>query len=134
MVFDSKIWGPPMWFFLHTSAMCYPIRPSEVTKKKFYDFFQNLHLFIPVESMGSYFSKLLDEYPISPYLDNRESLIRWVWFIHNKINEKLEHACFYLPMQHINPCLVNTGLQKNVPVIPDSGHLDSVKIQKLLRN
>jgi hypothetical protein len=90
MAFDSNIWGPSMWFFLHTSAMCYPIRPNEVTKKKFYDFFQNLHLFIPIESMGSYFSKLLDEYPISPYLDNRESLIRWVWFIHNKINEKLE--------------------------------------------
>jgi hypothetical protein len=90
MALDSTIWGPHMWFFLHTSAMCYPLRPNSVTKKKFYDFFQNLHLFIPVESMGSYFSKLLDEYPISPYLDNRESLIRWVWFIHNKINEKLE--------------------------------------------
>jgi hypothetical protein len=102
MAFDSKIWGPPMWFFLHTSAMCYPIRPSEVTKKKFYDFFQNLHLFIPVESMGSYFSKLLDEYPISPYLDNRESLIRWVWFIHNKINEKLEKPKISLNEFYIN--------------------------------
>ena len=102
MAFDSKIWGPSMWFFLHTSAMCYPIRPSEVTKKKFYDFFQNLHLFIPVEPMGSYFSKLLDEYPISPYLDNRESLIRWVWFIHNKINEKLEKPQISLNDFYIN--------------------------------
>lgn len=102
MAFDSKIWGPHMWFFLHTSAMCYPIRPSEVTKKKFYDFFQNLHLFIPVESMGSYFSKLIDEYPISPYLDNRESLIRWVWFIHNKINEKLEKPQISLNDFYIN--------------------------------
>lgn len=90
MALDSSIWGPHMWFFLHTSALNYPIYPNEVTKKKYYDFFQNLHLFIPVESIGSYFSQLLDEYPISPYLDNRESLTRWVWFIHNKINEKLE--------------------------------------------
>lgn len=90
MALDSSIWGPPMWFFLHTSAMNYPIYPNAVTKKKYYDFFQNLYLFIPVESMGSHFSKLMNEYPITPYLDNRESLTRWVWFIHNKINEKLE--------------------------------------------
>ena len=90
MGLDPNVWGPPMWFFLHTSAMCYPLRPNAVTKKKFYDFFQNLHLFIPIEAMGSNFSKLLDEYPIAPYLDNRESLIRWVWFIHNKINQQIE--------------------------------------------
>jgi hypothetical protein len=52
--------------------------------------------------MGSYFSKLLDEYPISPYLDNRESLIRWVWFIHNKINEKLEKPKISLNEFYIN--------------------------------
>jgi hypothetical protein len=90
MGLDSTIWGPPMWFFLHTSAMCYPLYPNAITKKKYYDFFQNLPLFIPIEPMASHFSRLLEEYPISPYLDNRESLTRWVWFIHNKINEKLE--------------------------------------------
>jgi hypothetical protein len=90
MGLDSTIWGPPMWFFLHTIAMCYPLHPNAVTKKKFYDFFQNLYLFIPIESHASNFSKLLDEYPITPYLDNRESLVRWIWFIHNKINQQLE--------------------------------------------
>ena len=90
MALDSSVWGPPMWFFLHTSAMNYPIYPNAITKKKFYDFFQNLHLFITNESMGYDFSKLINEYPISPYLDNRESLTRWVWFIHNKINKKIE--------------------------------------------
>jgi hypothetical protein len=89
MNLDSNVWGPPMWFFLHTSAMTYPLRPNAVTKRIYYEFFQNLPLFIPIETMASYFSKLLDEYPITPYLDNRESLIRWVWFIHNKINETL---------------------------------------------
>ena len=34
--------------------------------------------------------KLIDLYPITPYLDNRDSFIRWTHFIHNKINEKLE--------------------------------------------
>jgi FAD-linked sulfhydryl oxidase len=87
---DSKVWGPHMWFFLHTTAMTYPVRPNAITKKKYYEFIQNLPLFIPIENMSGQFTKLLDEYPIQPYLDTKESFIRWVWFIHNKINEKLE--------------------------------------------
>lgn len=87
---DPKIWGPHYWFFLHTIAMSYPVRPNAVTKKKYYDFVQNIPLFIPVESMAGEFSKLLDQYPVQPYLDNKESFIRWMWFIHNKINKKLE--------------------------------------------
>ena len=87
---DPKIWGPHYWFFLHTIAMSYPVHPNAVTKKKYYDFVQNIPLFIPVESMAGEFSKLLDQYPVQPYLDNKESFIRWMWFIHNKINKKLE--------------------------------------------
>lgn len=87
---DPKIWGPHYWFFLHTLAMCYPNYPNEVTKKKYYDFIQNLPMFIPIEKIATQFTNLLDEYPVQPYLDNRESFIRWIWFIHNKINQKLE--------------------------------------------
>jgi hypothetical protein len=87
---DPTIWGPHYWFFLHTIAMTYPIRPNDVTKKKYYEFIQNLPLFIPVEAMGNEFSKLLEQYPIITYLDSRDSFIRWMHFIHNKINEKLE--------------------------------------------
>lgn len=87
---DPKIWGPHYWFFLHTLAMTYPHHPNAVTKKKYYEFIQNLPLFIPVEDISKEFEKLIDKYPITPYLDNRDSFIRWTHFIHNKINEKLE--------------------------------------------
>ena len=87
---DPNIWGPHYWFFLHTVSMTYPNRPNALTKKKYYEFIQNLPLFIPIEKISTEFSKLIDQYPITPYLDNRESFIRWTHFIHNKINEKLE--------------------------------------------
>jgi hypothetical protein len=87
---DPTVWGPHFWFFLHTLAISYPHHPNGVTKKKYYELIQNLPLFIPVESIGSDFIKILDEYPVTAYLDNRESLIKWMHFIHNKINEKLE--------------------------------------------
>ena len=87
---DPKVWGPHYWFFIHSVAMTYPHHPNAVTKKKYYEFIQNLPLFLPVEEISSEFSKLIDKYPITPYLDNRDSFIRWTHFIHNKINQKLE--------------------------------------------
>lgn len=83
-------WGPPMWFFIHTIAHGYPDTPNIVTKRKYYDFIQNLPLFIPNPEMGNQFSHLLDAYPVSPYLDCRESFVRWTNFIHNKVNESLK--------------------------------------------
>jgi len=102
MNLDSAIWGPHYWFFLHTIALSYPLHPNAPTKKKYYDFIQNLPLFIPVKSMSTNFSKLLDEYPVSPYLDSRDSFIRWTHFIHNKINVKLEKPTISLSQFYEN--------------------------------
>ena len=90
MIFNPDVWGPHYWFFLHTLAMTYPHHPNSVTKKKYYEFIQNLPLFIPVEEISGEVSKLIDKYPVAPYLDNRDSFVRWMHFIHNKINVSLE--------------------------------------------
>jgi hypothetical protein len=90
MKLDPTVWGPHYWFFIHTIALSYPLRPNAVTKKKYYDFIQNLPLFLPNEQMATHFEKLLELYPVTPYLDTRESFIRWTHHIHNKINELLE--------------------------------------------
>ena len=86
---DATIWGPQYWFFLHTMTMTYPLKANDVVKKKYYDFIQNLPLFIPDASMSKSFQTILDTYPVSPYLDTRDSLTRWMHFIHNKINKRL---------------------------------------------
>lgn len=89
MYLDSKVWGPYYWFFLTTVAMTYPDYPNDVSKRKYYDFFQNLPLLIPDTEMGNEFSVMLDKYPVSPYLTSKDSLLRWVNFIHNKYNVML---------------------------------------------
>lgn len=90
MTLDPKVWGPHYWFVLHTIAISYPLNPNDVTKKKYYDFIQNLPLFLPIEDIGNSFSKFIDKYPVTPYLDSRESFIKWMHFIHNKINVALK--------------------------------------------
>ena len=90
MALDPKVWGPHYWFVLHTIALTYPLYPNETIKKKYYDLIQNFPLFIPIENMGNSFSRLLDKYPVIPYLDSRESFIKWISFIHNKVNISLD--------------------------------------------
>ena len=86
MALDPIVWGPHYWFVLHTIALSYPLSPTATTKKKYYDFIQNIPLFIPIPEIGNSFSTFLDKYPVTPYLDSRESFNKWVHFIHNKIN------------------------------------------------
>lgn len=83
------VWGPHYWFFLQTVAYIYPETPNTVIKRKYYDFIQNIPLFIPNDEISKLFSVYLDKYPVTPYLVKRSSLLRWIHFIHNKINKKL---------------------------------------------
>jgi hypothetical protein len=90
MALDPKIWGPHYWFVLHTIALNYPLHPNETSKKKYYDFIQNLPIFLPISDMGNLFSRLLDKYPVTPYLDSRDSFIKWMYYIHNQVNISLD--------------------------------------------
>lgn len=89
MELDPTVWGPHYWFVLHTIALCYPSHPNDTTKKKYYEFIQNLPLMMPSQKIGNNFITVLDKFPVTPYLDSRESFQKWVHFIHNKINEQL---------------------------------------------
>jgi hypothetical protein len=90
MALEPTVWGPFYWFVLHTIALTYPTTPNETIKKKYYDFIQNLPLFIPISTIGNQFSVLLDKYPVTPYLDSQQSFVKWMHFIHNKINVQLD--------------------------------------------
>ena len=89
MGLDPEIWGTHFWFFLHTIAITYSLHPNDVIKKKYYDFIQNIPIFIPNKEIGNKFIDLLDKFPVTPYLDSRLSFMKWVHFIHNKINEEI---------------------------------------------
>ena len=89
MYSDISIWGPHYWFFIHSIAFNYPKNPNSITKKKYYDFFYNLPLFIPDVEISNKFIKILKSWPLSPYLDSRDNLLTWTHFIHNKVNSEI---------------------------------------------
>ena len=105
------VWGPHYWFVLHSIARTYPVHPTNVSKKKYYEFIQNIPIFLPNAEIGDSFSELLEKYPVTSYLDSRESLMKWFHFIHNKINRYLNkdtisfnEATFHY-MNHYNQTL-----------------------------
>ena len=55
-------------------------------QKKNIIIYQQLPTFLPHKKARKLFNKLLEKYPITPYLDSKESLVKWTHFIHNKVN------------------------------------------------
>jgi len=90
MKFSDDLWGPSFWFVLHSISFKYPQFPSNAIKKKYYNFIKDLPQLIPDDKIGNEFGKFLEKYPVTPYLDNRNSFIRWMHFIHNRINVHLK--------------------------------------------
>tara|TARA_B100001063_G_scaffold230355_1_gene243399 strand:+ start:1364 stop:1795 length:432 start_codon:yes stop_codon:yes gene_type:complete len=90
MGLNHNVWLPHLKFTLQTMAITYPKHPNDVSIKKYYDFIQNLPVFIPMSPIGNNFLELLDKYPVTPYLSSRMSFMKWIHFIFNKINIQLK--------------------------------------------
>jgi hypothetical protein len=99
--FSPEVWGPHYWFLLHTIARTFPDRPNEVTRRKYYDMVQNLPLFIPHTKIADHVLSLLEQFPVQPYLTNRESFHRWVLFLHNRVNRSLHQPEFTMEEEDV---------------------------------
>jgi hypothetical protein len=45
--FQTLIWGPPMWHFLHTMSFNYPVNPTQEDKEHYRDFVLSLQHVLP---------------------------------------------------------------------------------------
>ena len=91
---DPKIWGPFMWFILHIITFNYPEKPSSFDKEAYRDFFISLKNVIPCEQCRKHYSKNIQEHPITPHLDNKTNLIKWLINIHNLVNISLNKRMY----------------------------------------
>ena len=89
MSFEISVWGPNYIFFLQSMAFSYPMKPNDTIKKKFFEFYNNIPVFIPNQKYFSFFCKLIEKHPVSPYLDNQLTLLKWTHKITNEINTLL---------------------------------------------
>tara|TARA_B100001094_G_C18184536_1_gene802925 strand:- start:776 stop:1405 length:630 start_codon:yes stop_codon:yes gene_type:complete len=96
----TKVWGPPGWFFLHCVTFGFPVSPEQFDRDKgleqgttanaYYKFFMNVGDILPCRyCRESYKEFLKDENVGPPNVTNRETLVKWFWQMHNRVNAKL---------------------------------------------
>jgi len=86
---NPKFWGPHGWIFLHSVTMNYPKEPTNEDKTLYRNFFSSLKRVLPCEKCAYHYKQHIINDPIEPALESRNSLVRWLIKIHNKVNEDL---------------------------------------------
>lgn len=83
-------WGPMFWELGHLVSFAYPeSAPSAEQREQTARFFESLSSVVPCEECQHDFAELLGKYPVREHLSCRESVSRWFYDMHNKVNQKL---------------------------------------------
>jgi hypothetical protein len=86
---DPIVWGPKLWFVIHTFALNYPDNPTYEDRRVMEEFFNNLKYSIPCHKCRIHYRQNLQNNPIISYLDNKQSLFKYTVDLHNLVNKSL---------------------------------------------
>jgi hypothetical protein len=81
---NQNIWGPHMWFTLHTISFNYPLYPTNEEKKHYTSFIESLKYVIPCGTCKKNFKRTLKHLPLQ--LNSRQEFVYWLIDIHNEVN------------------------------------------------
>jgi len=91
--FSTYVWGPCMWYFLHTMSFNYPVKPTKEDKKHYMAFLKSLQYVLPCKSCRENYARNIK----SPgtkltmkVMKNRDTVSRWLCLLHNTINGQLD--------------------------------------------
>ena len=86
----TSVWGPGLWFFLHTISFNYPLRPTTEQKNQYKHFILQLKYILPCRYCRENLKKNLKALPLTAKdLKNRASFSRWVYNLHELVNKML---------------------------------------------
>ena len=85
---NPEIWGPGAWTFLHTVSFNYPTNPSDIQKRYYKDFFENLQNILPCPKCAHHYGHNINKYSLDDALESKDKLIKWLIDIHNEVNKK----------------------------------------------
>ena len=83
---NQNLWGPQLWFFLHTISFNYPLKPTDKDKDKIVSFLYGLQPVIPCKICRDHFKRNLAETP--PKLESRKDFSEWMIDAHNEVNSR----------------------------------------------
>ena len=86
---NQNIWGPHLWFSLHTISFNYPLIPTNEDKDNYKMFYVSMQHVIPCSICKKNYIRHLKEHPIEKHLNSRKLLVYWVIDIHNMVNSEI---------------------------------------------
>jgi len=86
---NPKLWGPYFWQTFHFTAFGYPENPNETDKSAYKTFYIHFTKILPCDKCSVSSQEIIDTNLLEKALESRESLIRWSYNFHNKVNKKL---------------------------------------------
>ena len=88
---NPKIWGPSAWIFIHSISFTYPENPTDEEKQYFKQFYESVQYTLPCAGCRESYSQFIISEPtiLANALDNRNTLTKWLYDIHNRVNQKL---------------------------------------------
>lgn len=88
--FDVNCWGPALWASLSFIALNYPVNPTEKDQLTYSSFFRLLGPVLPCQKCSANYKAHASELD-ERHLRSRHTLIRWVFDVHNRVNESKKH-------------------------------------------
>lgn len=87
---NSNIWGSGAWVFVHSITLTYPNNPTEHDKQTYKSFFETLGYLLPCNQCANHYNDFIKSNPINDsVLENKESITRWLYNLHNNVNHIL---------------------------------------------
>jgi hypothetical protein len=81
---DTRFWGPSGWKLLHLITFSKPQNATTIC-----DFFETLAYVLPCKFCRASFSEYILEDPVQTSCRDPVELQKWLWRLHNRVNEKL---------------------------------------------
>ena len=86
----TSIWGPTLWHSLHTISFNYPVEPTTVQKKDYYNFFLSLENVLPCGKCRTNFKQNIIDVPFSmDIMETRYTFSKYIYDLHEHINKML---------------------------------------------
>ena len=147
----TKIWGPHFWEVLHYVSFGYPLEPTEQHKKDYKDFYVSVKNVLPCKYCRESYSNFILEEEKTKLQDtdllNRDSLTRWVYKLHERVNEKIgmdykvSYDDVYYKYENIRAQCIPANQSCNMPIhlkanaykVSERKHAPVISVENMLK-
>ena len=89
--FQTRIWGPMLWFLLHTMSFNFPCQPTQQQRECYRNFYESVRYVLPCGACRDNLSANMKAsgYDRERVYKNRQTLSSWVYRLHCSVNDML---------------------------------------------